>query len=440
MAAPVQPDPPAFLPRAFLVAAGLTVPVAIQEASAGAGAWVLAARAATILAFLATGLALRGIASPELRRHLVRGVMVASIVLTAPTLVALGGLRSSTIWLLAATPFFLAMVLPDRRSIAAVALACAGSALGAIRATGGALVDALPWIVHLGISTAGAFWAASAWRRVCAAQAREAEAHLDAAKRMADLEREHAYEERFATVGRMVAGLAHEINNPLAVIRANVEFLQEDQRGVGAPMSPQERSELLADALESSIRIQRLVSDMREFTRKSDPTTRAPVVEVVESSVRLARAAAAGTVTISMETDGTEPVAVISRARLEQVLMSVFMNALDALESARTARPGFEPWIHVSLRQEGRESRLRIADNGTGFPDFALPRVFEPFFTTKEPGKGTGLGLALSRELVKQAGGRITVANGTDGGAVIEIFLPIPAEPADERTSDSPAA
>ena len=414
---------PDMLPRALLLAGGLVLPLGFAEglASPAFTPAILTARGLTAATFLAAGAFLPRLSSYRSRAAVTRTVILLAIFASIPVIAWTGGTAGPTLWLLAGLPLTVALVLCDRASIAAVAVA-----VGLVNVTGihfaGEWIAPSPWMLNLAFTTVTAIWSSSAWTKVVDANAVVVDENLAAVERRAEVERLHAHEERLATVGRMVGGLAHEINNPLAVVRANLDFLSADLAGNAPPMHRDEKAELVSDARDSAVRIQRLVKDMQQFTRPGERTSRASVVEVVEASVRLARAKAAAAVDIHVQTDGSSPEAVIGGQRLEQALVNVLLNAIDAVERAKPAMPSVE----VEVRREGAEVHIRVTDNGAGIPEEDLPHLFEPFFTTKDPGQGTGLGLAIAREYVAQSGGRITAANAPGGGAVLEIALPAP--------------
>ena len=221
--------------------------------------------------------------------------------------------------------------------------------------------------------------------------------------------------ERLAGVGRMAAGLAHEVGNPLAAIMATVDLLASP----GA-LSEEQRTLLLATAREELDRIDRIIQSLLGSARSSDgrveeldleAAARAAVVTVQHQpefqALDVQVSAGAGLQTVRMSPD-----------RLHQVLINLLRNAADAPEVSR---------IDLGLStEEGGTVQLRCMDDGAGFSAIALERAFEPFFTTKEVGAGTGLGLSTCLAVIGQAGGSIELSNIPESGACVQIRWPSP--------------
>jgi C4-dicarboxylate-specific signal transduction histidine kinase len=147
--------------------------------------------------------------------------------------------------------------------------------------------------------------------------------------------------------------------------------------------------------------------------------TECALVDVVNDAARIARLRLQHVARLELDIPAELPPVLVIRRRLAQVLLNLLVNAGDALEG----RAGAE--VRVTGRREGSRVRLRVEDNGPGFAPEVLPRLFETFFTTKGPEKGTGLGLALSRELVEQFGGSLVAENRPEGGACLRLELPV---------------
>lgn len=221
--------------------------------------------------------------------------------------------------------------------------------------------------------------------------------------------------EKLATVGKLAAGLAHEMNNPLGVIKCYAELLKASLSG------PQEREDLEV-ILRHATQAQNVLQDLLNFARPKHASI-APLnlKDVVEASAKvfLVQAENRG-LAISVENGADLPPIAANLQSLEQILTNLLNNALDALEGLDgqgrvTIRTAYDP-------QRG-EIMLQVADNGPGIPPEQLGRIFDPFFTTKEVGKGTGLGLAVVYGLVQEAGGRIEVTS--HDGAVFSMHFPV---------------
>lgn len=221
--------------------------------------------------------------------------------------------------------------------------------------------------------------------------------------------------EKLATVGRLAAGLAHEINNPLGVIKCYAELLR------GSIVDPEQLEDIRV-ILKHAGQAQNVLQELLNFARpKQAAPVRIDLGRTVEESAKVYQVQADKKgAQVEVEVPGPEDQALprftANPQHVEQILANLFSNALDAI-------PPKNGRIRVSV-QPGPESGvvLRVADNGPGVPEGQLRRLFDPFFTTKEMGKGTGLGLAVVYGLVVEMGGRIEVEN--QDGAVFTIFFP----------------
>jgi len=219
---------------------------------------------------------------------------------------------------------------------------------------------------------------------------------------------------RLASVGRLSAGVAHEIGNPLAAIRGLLEIAaDEDDAG--------DRAEYLARAQAETDRISRIIRELLDFARQG--TERAPesatadLRAVVEDAMRLASARGTN-VTIELDAAKDLPAARIEPDRALQVVLNLLLNAVDAVAG--------EGHVRVSIeRADDATLRLAVEDDGPGIDADVLDQIFEPFVTTKPVGEGTGLGLAVCHTLVSQVGGHIDAENLPDGGARFALRLPI---------------
>ncbi|WP_205519761.1 hybrid sensor histidine kinase/response regulator [Pyxidicoccus caerfyrddinensis] len=228
--------------------------------------------------------------------------------------------------------------------------------------------------------------------------------------------------ERMASVGTLAAGVAHEINNPLAYVCSNLSFLKD--RLSQAALSPDtlpELREVVAEAEEGAGRVVSIVRDLRTFAR-ADEDRLAPVdvSRVVDSALRLVRNELSHRARLVCT---LHPVPRVhgNDVRLSQVVVNLLVNALQALPE----RPAEENEVRVSLRP-GRPGQveLEVADNGHGISPEVQRRIFDPFFTTKPVGEGTGLGLSICLTLVQAMGGRIDVSSTPGRGSSFRVVLP----------------
>ena len=219
-----------------------------------------------------------------------------------------------------------------------------------------------------------------------------------------------------ATLGRLVAGAAHEINNPLTSVLGGAELLQDSVR------HDPEAVDLLRMIVGECSRAGRIVRDLLSFARQR-PVARTAVdlADVVRSAVALREAymRAAG-IEISFDAADAAPVQV-DVDQIKQVVLNLLVNAEDAVAGAATKRIG------VTIGRRGGRVLLMVNDSGPGVPEELRHQIFEPFFTTKPEGHGTGLGLAVSHGIVAEHGGSMGVSRGVLGGAQFAVEFPVPA-------------
>ncbi len=248
------------------------------------------------------------------------------------------------------------------------------------------------------------------------------------ARRLVQLQGEIQDAERLASLGTLTAGLAHEIRNPLAIIRGSAELLAEEgktggEAGAFAAHIVEEvdrLSEVLDHFLDfakpSRLRIEKadLVRLVRETAERAAP-------ELRQRGVRLTAAAPDGDLPVSMD-----------RERIAQVLLNLVWNSRDAIGESggeveiaveRRRRPRPAAILFGGGRWAAGWAEVRVADDGPGIPESARGKLFDPFFTTKE--KGTGLGLSIVHGIVRSHAGYLFVENGKEGGAAVGFGLPL---------------
>jgi signal transduction histidine kinase len=226
--------------------------------------------------------------------------------------------------------------------------------------------------------------------------------------------------EKIASVGRMAAGVAHEINNPLSGILLYAELLKENHKDDG-----QEASDI-QEIIDQTLRCKRIVSDLLEFSRQSIGKANSfRIDELITKCLNLLRNQATfHDIQISVQFDEDLPMMVGDMGQLRQVFTNLFINAADAMEGKGR--------LEISIHFDREISRfvIRVADTGPGIPMEYRDKVFDIFFTTKPVGKGTGLGLSISRKIIELHGGTITFECPPEGGTRFVIELPLEkAEP-----------
>lgn len=260
---------------------------------------------------------------------------------------------------------------------------------------------------------------------------KEAQAELEQAiEREQELQRQLLFADRMASVGTLAAGMAHEINNPLAYVSGNLDLLLDDLAGLEDTL-PRERLQdmraMAADAKEGAERIRRIVGGLRTFSR-ADQEQRSvvavgPMLDVaVNMTINEIRHRAR-----LHRQDGRVPLVMADDARLCQVFINLLVNAAHAVGEAA---PGdHEIRIRTETDEAGR-ALISIEDSGPGIAEDILPRIFDPFFTTKPVGVGTGLGLSICHNIVDSLGGSLTAGNLPERGTRFRVVLPPASESA----------
>jgi len=237
-----------------------------------------------------------------------------------------------------------------------------------------------------------------------------------------EMERRMNVAERLASLGTMASGVAHEINNPLAIISEAAGWLKgrlaKDQ---SASDELRKVGELAISKILSSVeRASRITHQLLDFARKNDwEIQEFDIVELASDVIDLtANAARDANCKVELHAK-SRPIKVWSDPyQLRQVLINLLTNACQAVGT----QGGGEAWASVDTA--GDDVLIAVKDTGPGIPKENLLRVFEPFFSTKPPGKGTGLGLSVSKGIVEKLGGRIEVDSRLGSGAVFRVSLP----------------
>ena len=227
--------------------------------------------------------------------------------------------------------------------------------------------------------------------------------------------------EKLAATGALAAGVAHEVNNPLASISSLVQMLQARQAsGGGAPPDP-EAQEMLRLISAQIARITQVLRDMMDFAR-ARPAARVSVdlASAVESSLRLASFDKGfQRLRVTTDFDAEAPSVAADSDQLQQVFLNLLLNARDAMPK------GGELTIRLRRDAEARAVSVEFRDTGHGIAPDALAHVFDPFYTTKPAGSGTGLGLAVCYGIVNAHGGRIDITPNNGRGTVVRVSLPV---------------
>jgi PAS domain S-box-containing protein len=234
--------------------------------------------------------------------------------------------------------------------------------------------------------------------------------------------------DRMIAIGTLAAGVAHEVNNPLAYVTANLDLIIEEVRGESAHEPPKRAAKLLemvSAAREGATRVQKIVRGLKTFSRADEehPITLniEPVLELAISMVGNELGQRARLVRDYQPI----PRVLADEARLGQVFINLLLNAAQAVPEGQFANN--EIRVLTKTDSEGR-AVVEIQDSGVGIAPAALGRIFDPFFTTKPIGVGTGLGLSISRNIVSAMKGEIAVSSEHGRGAVFRVVLPASLE------------
>ena len=248
--------------------------------------------------------------------------------------------------------------------------------------------------------------------------------------------------ERLAALGTLAAGVAHEVNNPLTVVLANIEYVRQElgrrHESATEGAAPAPLAIALADVESAAVRIGQIVADLKAFARP--PAADGGTVDVVATAEWALRATAHEFRTRArlVRELAAVPRVAADDVRLGQVLVNLLTNAAQAIA------PGFRDDHTVTLTTRvDRYGRvvIEVRDDGPGIPEEVRPHIFEPFFTTKRDSGGTGLGLAICHGIVSSLGGELTAAPNPGGGTIMRVVLPAaPAvtAPAAVRAVDAP--
>jgi signal transduction histidine kinase len=217
--------------------------------------------------------------------------------------------------------------------------------------------------------------------------------------------------EKLAMVGKLAAKIAHEVNNPLAIIKTSLDI-------VGRKMPREDTNKENLDIVNEEIaRIARIVRQLLDFSRPSIEVSPLQINQVIHHLMKFVAAdLAVHHIDSRLELADDLPTIYMSLDQLKQVLLNHIKNAQDAMPHGGTLRI-------TTTRQQGGLT-ISVADTGMGIPPEHLPLLFTPFFTTKKPGEGRGLGLSVSANIIKSSGGTIDVESTPAQGTVFHIFLP----------------
>ncbi len=237
------------------------------------------------------------------------------------------------------------------------------------------------------------------------------------------------FTDRLASMGRLAAGVGHEINNPLAFVISNLSYIHKELHRAPGTASEEERQELLtavSEAKEGAERVRVIVQDLKTLARPDDVGTgKADLKEVLRAAVKIASHEIRRRARLVEELNEV-PAVLGNASRLGQVFLNLIINAAQAIPEGHVEQNE----VRITVRQpSAARVVVEIRDTGCGIPPENLDRIFDPFFTTKAVGEGTGLGLSLVHSLLTALGGTITVESQVDKGTVFRVSLPATQAP-----------
>ncbi len=224
--------------------------------------------------------------------------------------------------------------------------------------------------------------------------------------------------EKMASIGTLTAGISHEINNPLAGIKNCMSRIAKEPENIKQNIA---YIELINEAIE---KIENIIKPLLSFSRKSDLTFKSMAVCSMVQSALLLTEHRVRKCNIEIE-NNCQPDVYISTSgnHLEQVLINLILNGIDAIEERKTRDEHLQGKLWFFVSSDGIKTQIRVRDNGTGIPEKIINKIFDPFFTTKDLGKGTGLGLYVSYNIIRDLGGTLKVESKMgEGSEFIIIF------------------
>ena len=233
---------------------------------------------------------------------------------------------------------------------------------------------------------------------------------------------------KMATLGEMASGVAHELNQPLAVIKTAGSILMKKLKK--SVLADDETLQIVSGKIDTNVdRASNIIEHMRQFARKYDARLeKTQINDVIEKAFEMfAQQFKVRGISADWDLDPQLPTIMAEPNRLEQVFVNLFINARDAIEEIGDLHVDGknDKTVRIVTRQEDEAVIVEVCDSGGGIPPAIAGKIFEPFFTTKEVGKGTGLGLSISYGIVSELGGDIFVKPSTGGGACFVMRFPL---------------
>ena len=226
--------------------------------------------------------------------------------------------------------------------------------------------------------------------------------------------------EKLASVGTVAAGLAHEINNPLAGMSNCLRRISEKPNNIDQNL---QYINLMSEAIE---KISSVVTGLLDFSRKHEMNfSKIDLIKLIENSISLINfQIRQAHINLVREYEYRNLYIVGSGNHLEQVFVNLLLNSIDAINEKAVSIKDFTGTIKINIRKDRKSVTIEFVDNGMGLDPSKIPLMFEPFFTDKKVKLGTGLGLAVSSDIINKHNGVISGKNAPDGGFIVTISIP----------------
>ena len=230
--------------------------------------------------------------------------------------------------------------------------------------------------------------------------------------------------EKLAALGRMSAGLIHEINNPLNYSRAGIHALETFSRMLPEDERP-DYADILGDIREGVERVSQIIADLRQFTRDEPSAAEgdADLVEIIERSRRMTGHQINGSIAFHVEAPSQAPIKGNSN-QLVQVFVNLLQNSVDAIQERRKTEPELEGRIDVELQPSMQGWLMTVRDNGIGIPPEHVQKIFDPFYTSKDVGQGMGLGLSITHQILDRHQVRVEVDSRPHDFTAFRLHFP----------------